>query len=440
MISARHSFRQTATSPVFVALDGAHSGAVLRDFCEEGLGLDVIGPAIDAPHVEIDFNLPNSEQHFHAIGKVIWRTDSGRKIGIQFVEVPPASHRQLRKWISPEAIPEGSRFHARSKEKSSRTEASVSYSLGPTASAGTDSDTAPPAMGAAEITSIEVASGPSYARSLTSPSRTDRNNKSPGAVGSFQEFINRQPLSTWLAAAVCVFLLVLLLFAGLWMLASPEWLHSLNFGNLRAAMLSNDSPKSNSSSPQTGSHPSKNRTNRPPKNGSTVGTAVSSQSATKPLGPNPALTKPSSNGKFEVLDSQNGRRSLPRNVGSSDVILGGAVTADIPKANTDRSTQPQVSRAPVGDVPVREVLPEYPAEALQKHIQGQVTLKVMVGKDGTLHSIQILSHPSALDSTALNAVRQWRYRPRYNDGKAFEFETQIALRFTLAPESQHGVQ
>ena len=69
-----------------------------------------------------------------------------------------------------------------------------------------------------------------------------------------------------------------------------------------------------------------------------------------------------------------------------------------------------------------------------------MTLKVVVGKDGTLHSIQILSKPSALDSTALNAVRQWRYRPRYNDGKAFKFGTQIVLRFSLTPDSQHRVQ
>lgn len=86
------------------------------------------------------------------------------------------------------------------------------------------------------------------------------------------------------------------------------------------------------------------------------------------------------------------------------------------------------------------MLPEYPAEALQKHIQGQVTLKVVVGKDGTLRNIQVLSNPSVFDSTALNAVRQWHYQPRYNDGKAFEFETHIALRFTLSPEAQQGVQ
>ena len=371
MIPTRHSFRQTATSPVFVALDGVRSGAVLRDFCEEGLGLDVIGPAIDAPHVEVDFNLPNSDQHFNAIGKVVWRTDSGRKIGIRFVEVSPISRQHLRKWISPEAISESSKFHAASKEKASSTETAVSYSLGSLAPTETASRAGIPEVRADEAPARQVSVDPSSMPSMSSSSATDGNNKSPNGVGSFQEFINRQPLSTWFAAALCVFFLVVLLFAGLWMLASPEWLRSLSFGNLRAAILSSDSPKSSSSAPQTGSRPPKNKTNRPSQNGSTSGTAASSQSAPKSRGLNPALTKPSSNGKFEILDSQNGRRSLPRSVGSSEIILGGTVTANIPKANTDRSTQPQVSRAPIGDVPVREVLPEYPAEACRSTSKGK---------------------------------------------------------------------
>jgi protein TonB len=62
-----------------------------------------------------------------------------------------------------------------------------------------------------------------------------------------------------------------------------------------------------------------------------------------------------------------------------------------------------------------------------------VILEVVVSKDGRVQNVRRLSgrHP-LLDTAALDAVRQWRYRPYLLNGEAVEVESTVTVNFTLA--------
>lgn len=80
---------------------------------------------------------------------------------------------------------------------------------------------------------------------------------------------------------------------------------------------------------------------------------------------------------------------------------------------------------------LRRVQPDYPAPARQSRIQGKVVLAAVIGKEGAIEHLQVLSGHPMLIPAALEAVRQWRYRPYILNGDPIEVDTQITVIFTL---------
>jgi protein TonB len=80
---------------------------------------------------------------------------------------------------------------------------------------------------------------------------------------------------------------------------------------------------------------------------------------------------------------------------------------------------------------IRRVEPSYPPLARSARIQGPVVLEAIIGKDGTTQHLQLVSGHPMLVPAAVEAVRQWRYRPYILNGEAIEVETQITVNFIL---------
>jgi len=78
-----------------------------------------------------------------------------------------------------------------------------------------------------------------------------------------------------------------------------------------------------------------------------------------------------------------------------------------------------------------KVVPEYPALAKQGRIQGTVELQAVIGKDGTVQDLKVVSGHPLLAQAALDAVRNWVYRPTLLNGDPVEVMTTIDLNFTL---------
>jgi protein TonB len=78
---------------------------------------------------------------------------------------------------------------------------------------------------------------------------------------------------------------------------------------------------------------------------------------------------------------------------------------------------------------VHRVEPVYPRMAVLAGLQGEVRLHAIISKDGTIQSLSVTSGQPILAQAALEAVRQWRYRPYLLNGKAVEVETLITVNF-----------
>jgi len=80
---------------------------------------------------------------------------------------------------------------------------------------------------------------------------------------------------------------------------------------------------------------------------------------------------------------------------------------------------------------VHQVTPIYPQIAKTAHISGTVILHAIIGTDGAVQDLQYISGPPLLMRSAMDAVRQWRYRPTMLNGEPVQVDTTISVVFTL---------
>lgn len=80
---------------------------------------------------------------------------------------------------------------------------------------------------------------------------------------------------------------------------------------------------------------------------------------------------------------------------------------------------------------VTTVPPKYPPEAKDQHIQGTVVMGVTIDKEGNVASIQLISGHPLLAPPAIDAVKQWKYKPYLLNQTPVEVETQVSVNFTL---------
>lgn len=80
---------------------------------------------------------------------------------------------------------------------------------------------------------------------------------------------------------------------------------------------------------------------------------------------------------------------------------------------------------------IHQVMPMYPEIAKTAHIQGTVLLHAVIAKNGTIEQLQYISGPPLLMRSAMDAVRQWRYRPTLLNGEPVIVDTTISVVFTL---------
>lgn len=81
---------------------------------------------------------------------------------------------------------------------------------------------------------------------------------------------------------------------------------------------------------------------------------------------------------------------------------------------------------------IHKVEPTYPSQAFQDRVQGTVILKALISKEGAIEDLQVISGDPLLSGAAIDAVKQWRYRPYTLNGEPVEVDTQIVVNFTLS--------
>ena len=114
-------------------------------------------------------------------------------------------------------------------------------------------------------------------------------------------------------------------------------------------------------------------------------------------------------------------------------VIGGIISSTpvaVPKVATPQRVR--VSQGVSAGLLVRRVNPNYPPLARQARISGQVVLRAVISKDGSIENLTLVSGHPMLAPAAIDAVKQWKYRPYLLNGEPVEVDTEVLVNFTLA--------
>jgi len=114
---------------------------------------------------------------------------------------------------------------------------------------------------------------------------------------------------------------------------------------------------------------------------------------------------------------------------STDPYPSLRITPDISSKKALRGSSLQIGRT------ISRAEPVYPEGAKREGIEGTVKLHVVVGRDGTVQSVEPISGPALLAKAATSAVREWRYAQTMLDGQPVETEQEIVVKFRLLSPS-----
>lgn len=136
------------------------------------------------------------------------------------------------------------------------------------------------------------------------------------------------------------------------------------------------------------------------------------------------IATPATSGRSESVD-------LPEEPISASSTIAMSVTrsVEIPAAANGDSQAAPVHILP-GEV-ISHIEPNYPADAIQKQVDGTVKLLVAIGKDGTIQQIEPMEGPATLVGTSVAAVQQWRFRPTLLDGNPAAVQAVVKIVFRL---------
>jgi len=114
-------------------------------------------------------------------------------------------------------------------------------------------------------------------------------------------------------------------------------------------------------------------------------------------------------------------------------VIGSVISA-VPQA-LPQLAPPKIVRVSSGvsqGMLVRKVTPNYPPLARQARVQGAVNLEAVISTDGTISNLKVTGGHPMLVGAAVEAVKQWRYKPYLLNGVPVEVETTITVNFTLS--------
>lgn len=137
-----------------------------------------------------------------------------------------------------------------------------------------------------------------------------------------------------------------------------------------------------------------------------------------------------------------GRGDDPGPIGPVDLGAGPGVTGSPDNPFNGRGTHPDVRQAMpaatqhvssgvMQGMLIYKVIPTYPAVAQAIRASGTVVLQATISRTGAIENLRVVEGPALLQQAALDAVKQWRYRPYMLNGQPVEVETAVEVNFKL---------
>ncbi len=116
---------------------------------------------------------------------------------------------------------------------------------------------------------------------------------------------------------------------------------------------------------------------------------------------------------------------------ADDNAISGIVSTTVVSVPKPVPQTLRVSQGITQGLVLKRVQPAYPEQARQLRIQGAVQLQANISKDGSITNVKLFSGDAILGRAAMDAVRQWKYKPYYLNGEPVEIQTQITVNFKL---------
>jgi protein TonB len=147
--------------------------------------------------------------------------------------------------------------------------------------------------------------------------------------------------------------------------------------------------------------------------------------------PVPIVVKPGDTAAKSERQSEDSAPALPTTLVDASAANPGLnslmpASANMPKPSLATL---KISQGVSQGLLIKRVAPRYPQAALAVRAQGTVQIEATVNKEGNVVNPKVLSGSAVLAQAALEAVRQWRYKPYYLNGQPVEIQTQITIEF-----------
>jgi protein TonB len=117
--------------------------------------------------------------------------------------------------------------------------------------------------------------------------------------------------------------------------------------------------------------------------------------------------------------------------GSAGGVIGGLIQSTAPPPKVAAPQKVRISQGVLEGNKTHDVTPQYPQMAKVAHIQGDVVLRAVISKTGSIENLTVVSGHPMLMQAALDAVRQWKYKPYALNGEPVEVETVITVKFHM---------
>jgi protein TonB len=152
---------------------------------------------------------------------------------------------------------------------------------------------------------------------------------------------------------------------------------------------------------------------------------------------NPTTQRPAPHPDEETDASSSGADPLGGMYPSGGVSIVGLLPTDASTHPPAEIKKPEEKRVVRVSEPMQQaqlitrIVPRYPPLAVQTRKEGTVLLHAIISVDGRITALEVVSGTPLLVQAAVDAVRQWRYRPTYLNGQPVEVETSITVIFRL---------
>jgi protein TonB len=119
-------------------------------------------------------------------------------------------------------------------------------------------------------------------------------------------------------------------------------------------------------------------------------------------------------------------------MGGSGGVMGSMFgSGNAPKVQAAAPKKVNISAGVSTGLLIQKTTPVYPPIAKAARVSGTVVLQATISKTGTIQNLKVMSGPAMLQQAALDAVRQWRYRPYLLNNEPVEVDTTVNVVFTL---------